>query len=266
MPTQYCTPFMIVDQETDREGVLRRIAEQASQHPAVAASERDVFSALREREMQVCTAIGHGVAIPHCAVLGMDQLVLGLHVYRSGVDMGAPDGQPVTIIFFILGPPEARTQHVQLLAAVSRAVREESFRNELNTAQSEQALLQSVQRQVAEPEEPTSEPLCRVRVLMQSIELLETVLQELSGFGVSSLSILTGESARTYLGQMALFASLWTGKEQSSIRIIEGYVKRSIANDVVSRIRDLTDSFGDKGRGVLVTVEEMLIVHGSLEL
>ncbi len=266
MATQYCTPFLIVDEKTDRDGVLQRIAEQASRHPAVTAPERLVFSALRDRENTVCTAIGHGVAIPHCAVPGMDQLVLGLHVYRNGVAMGASDAQPVTIVFFILGPPEARTQHVQLLAAVSRAVREEDFRKQLNAAQSEQTLLECVQRGVTEPEEPSTEAQCRVRVLLQNIELLETLLQELSGYGASSLSIVTGESARTYLGQMALFASLWTGKEQNSIHIVEGYVKRSVANDLVRRISDLTDSLGKKGRGVLVTVEEMMIVHGSLEL
>lgn len=262
MTTQYCTPFSIIDQPADRDSVMLQIAAEASQHPAVKADRNAIVSALREREQLVSTAIGHGVAVPHCSLPGMEDFLLGLHVYQRGVDFAAPDGEPVTIVFYILGPPQARTQHVQLLAAVSRAVRDESFRAELRGADSDQTLRGAVQRRITLPQDQLGEAQCRFRVYLPDSESIQALLQELSGYGAASLTVTSAESAKAYLGQMSLFADLWSGREQTTIVVVEGYVGRSFANDVV---RCISDQMNGRS-GVMVTVEELLVVYGSLEL
>lgn len=262
MTIHYCTPFSIIDQPSDRESVLLQIAEAAARHPSVKARRSAITAALQDRENVFSTAVGHGVAIPHCTIAGMQDFVLGLFVYRSGVDFGAPDAVPVRLFFYILGPPEARTQHVQLLASISRAARDQEFRNLLVALDSEQELFDAVQSRIALPQDQAVEAQCRFRIYLPDSESLQDLVYELSAWGAASLSVTSVESASTYLERVPLFASLWSSKESSAIRVIEGYVRRSLANDVVRRVSDHTEG----RRGVMVTVEELLVVHGSLEL
>ena len=51
--------------------------------------------ALFEARERLCsTAVGHGVAIPHCRVEGPRRSVACVAVRREGVDFGARDGEP----------------------------------------------------------------------------------------------------------------------------------------------------------------------------
>ena len=67
---------------TDRRGVLRELAERV----AATGLVRDagaLFRALLEREQLGSTGIGHGVAIPHCKLKGLEQGILAVGIALS---------------------------------------------------------------------------------------------------------------------------------------------------------------------------------------
>jgi PTS system nitrogen regulatory IIA component len=94
----------------------------------VAASGRvkpgePLLQRLREREQLGSTAIGHGVAIPHCKLDGLSRVLVAVGVSRRGVDFRASDGKPVHLFFLVASPSRSPAEHLQSLAAISKWVK-----------------------------------------------------------------------------------------------------------------------------------------------
>lgn len=107
---------------TDCQGVLRTLAERVAATGLVGDAEA-VYRALQERERLGSTGIGHGVAIPHCKLQGLERGILAVGIPRRPVDFGAADGEPVALFFLVLSPDSSPAEHLQTLAWISRWVR-----------------------------------------------------------------------------------------------------------------------------------------------
>jgi mannitol/fructose-specific phosphotransferase system IIA component (Ntr-type) len=96
----------------------RRISAAGVVHDAA-----DLTRRLLERERLGCTGLGGGIAIPHCKLKEIDEIVLSVASFPRGVDFAAPDGIPVTLVFLILSPAQAPALHLQALARISRLMK-----------------------------------------------------------------------------------------------------------------------------------------------
>lgn len=85
-----------------------------------------VIEALLEREGLGPTGVGHGVALPHARLGGIEE-VSGLFVrLEKPLDFDAVDRQPVDLVFALLAPESAGVEHLKALALVSRTMRDNS--------------------------------------------------------------------------------------------------------------------------------------------
>lgn len=103
-----------------------------------------ILAAVRERERELSTGVGGGVAIPHAKTPRVEQLVMAAGVTPSPVDFDALDGQPVELFFLLVGPESAAGAHVRALARISRLLRREPLRASLRSAADAQAFLRVV--------------------------------------------------------------------------------------------------------------------------
>jgi PTS system nitrogen regulatory IIA component len=87
-------------------------------------SADDVLEALLERESLGPTGVGHGVALPHARLAGLDCCAGVFIRLEKPVDFDAVDRQPVDIIFGLFAPEQAGVEHLKALALVSRTLRE----------------------------------------------------------------------------------------------------------------------------------------------
>ena len=94
-----------------------------------------------EREKLTPTAIGHGVAVPHKLSEEVPETALAIGRVAGGVKFGAPDNQPVTLVFLLIGPNGAHTAHLRLLSRLSRYLHDPAFRSSLLEAPSAEALV-----------------------------------------------------------------------------------------------------------------------------
>jgi PTS system nitrogen regulatory IIA component len=86
-----------------------------------------VIDALLERESLGPTGVGHGVALPHARLPGLDQ-VCGLFLrVKKPLDFDSVDRQPVDLVFALFAPEEAGVIHLKALALVSRTLRNEGI-------------------------------------------------------------------------------------------------------------------------------------------
>lgn len=83
--------------------------------------------ALLDRESLGPTGVGHGVALPHARMPGIDRVVGAFLYMDKPIDFGAVDRQPVDLAFALFAPEDGGVEHLKALALVSRTLRDASM-------------------------------------------------------------------------------------------------------------------------------------------
>lgn len=94
----------------------------------------EVFTSLIGREKLGSTGLGHGVAIPHGRVGGVERSVGAFMRLKHPVDYDAHDGNPVDLVFGLLVPQNATDAHLKHLAAVAEMFSDDAFCAKLRAA------------------------------------------------------------------------------------------------------------------------------------
>jgi mannitol/fructose-specific phosphotransferase system IIA component (Ntr-type) len=129
-------------QSADREAVLDELVHQI---PALAKdpdARQKLVRALHEREQLHSTGIGDGVALPHArnALVGLvDRPLIVFGRHTQGIAFGAIDGAPTRMFFLLVAPTV--TEHLAVLARISRLLRDPVLRQNLLSADSAKKVL-----------------------------------------------------------------------------------------------------------------------------
>ena len=82
------------------------------------------FAALQARETLGPTGVGHGVALPHARLTGIDNVVGAFIRLEKPLEFEAVDRQPVDLVFALFAPDGSGVDHLKALALVSRTMRD----------------------------------------------------------------------------------------------------------------------------------------------
>lgn len=104
-----------------------------------------LINALLERETLSSTAIGHGIALPHAKIDGLDDLSCCIGISVKGADFKGPD--MVHLVFLIAGPTQETESHVQLLAVISKLCTDPVFRKDFASVTDPRKAVQLIKNQ-----------------------------------------------------------------------------------------------------------------------
>lgn len=122
-----------------KKRALEEIAKLLAQAtPGVEAT--DILNGLAGREKLGSTGLGHGVAIPHGRMGGVDVSTGALMRLRHPVDYESHDSQPVDLVFGLLVPQNATGEHLKHLAAVAEKFADDDFCAKARAAEDVEAL------------------------------------------------------------------------------------------------------------------------------
>lgn len=102
----------------------------------------DTAHLLLEREKLGSTGIQEGIAIPHGKFKGMEHMVLLFGRSLNGIDFQSFDNKPTHLFFVLLAPENASTEHLKLLARLSRLLKKRSLREDLLKAKDAEEIYQ----------------------------------------------------------------------------------------------------------------------------
>ncbi|MDH7605007.1 MAG: PTS sugar transporter subunit IIA [Melioribacter sp.] len=88
-----------------------------------------------EREKIMSTGVGKGFAIPHSKSNSVNEIIAAFGKLDEPVDFQALDGQPVNLIFLLVGRENLVGPHIKLLSRISRMMNRDEFRENLAKAQ-----------------------------------------------------------------------------------------------------------------------------------
>ncbi|MEI8094426.1 MAG: PTS sugar transporter subunit IIA [Spirochaetales bacterium] len=74
---------------------------------------------LWQRERQMTTGIALGVALPHTNIPGLGETIGVLGLSRQGIEYNSLDGEPVHVVFFLLGDLDSPDEHIHVLKHVA---------------------------------------------------------------------------------------------------------------------------------------------------
>lgn len=120
--------------------------------PAETTREQLIGLAL-EREAQVSTDLGNGVAVPHARCPGLTRAVVVLGRSREGIVFSPESSGSVHLVFLLITPSEQPEAQLGLLQKLARICREPAAREALNQAASPGdvlSLLDTLSRETAQ--------------------------------------------------------------------------------------------------------------------
>tara|TARA_R110001592_G_scaffold185680_1_gene429798 strand:+ start:74 stop:553 length:480 start_codon:yes stop_codon:yes gene_type:complete len=106
-------------------------------------SAEELFTRLIAREKMGSTALGHGIAIPHCRMPGCTEILGGLVTLEDLVDFEAFDNEKVRVMFVLIVPEDEVDNHLKVLAMLAKRFETETYRNGLVAAKNHRALYDS---------------------------------------------------------------------------------------------------------------------------
>ncbi|MDW4549226.1 PTS sugar transporter subunit IIA [Defluviimonas sp. D31] len=112
----------VIGHATSKKRLFQDLAEVA--HSVCGLDASEAVDALQERESLGPTGVGHGVALPHARIDGLDQVVGVFLRLEKPLDFDAVDRQPVDLVFALFAPKDSGVEHLKALASVSRRMRD----------------------------------------------------------------------------------------------------------------------------------------------
>ncbi len=90
--------------------------------------------AVHDREKIMSTGVGKGFAIPHAKTVSVTDIVAAFGKLDEPIDFQALDGQPVNLVFLLVGKENLVGPHIKLLSRISRMMNKDEFRESLAKA------------------------------------------------------------------------------------------------------------------------------------
>ncbi len=234
--------------------VLRAAARVASARTGV--SESTIEDALHTRARQGGIAVGHGVAVPHGAIEGLDHPVVGLIRTRTPIDVSAPDGAPADLFFYLLAPRSAAKDHLLALARIARLCHSNVLLEGLRQAEHpgdihlivEAAEARQAQRPAAAAERaaPAAARTDWITIEIAGEQAVDNLLVELVEAGLGDGVVVDGQSLRDAMTkELPLFAGFRDlFGDPGGRRIIFLAVPATRTDEVISLVREVCADVG----------------------
>ena len=126
--------FLVNFNGTSKKQVLEELSKLAEKKLKI--SSRTLLENLTKREKLGSTAVGNGIAIPHANVPDIQKSHVFVSTLVNGLDFNSTDDQLVDIVFLLIAPDNNGSEHLQVLALISRLLRNKELTTKLRGCKS----------------------------------------------------------------------------------------------------------------------------------
>ena len=129
--------FLLIQNPTSKKMVFDKICSKAFEKYYI--DKNLLLNNLTKREKLGTTTIGNGIAVPH---VQNDQIIKPcciVAILSDGLDFDALDNNPVDLIVFLLLPEVSKPENLQILAQISRLLRDTEITDKLRGCKSEES-------------------------------------------------------------------------------------------------------------------------------
>lgn len=133
---------------TDKKSAIVELVEMLKSAKKVKKTD-EIIEVVLEREKLGSTGIGQGVAIPHGKTDVLQEQVGAIGISKKGIEFNSLDGEPVHIVFLLVGPVEVAGQHLKALSRISRLFKDKFLRQAIRDAKTKEEVIKIIQQEDA---------------------------------------------------------------------------------------------------------------------
>jgi fructose-specific phosphotransferase system IIA component len=131
-----------------RESALRQIV-HAVFTKGLIKDEQEVYAKLMERESIQSTAVGNGIAIPHCFTDDVPDLIITVARSLEGLEFDSFDGKPTQVVFLLMGNRQEHSLHLKALARIARLIKSTAFIEKIIASRSIEDMVRAFEQEEA---------------------------------------------------------------------------------------------------------------------
>lgn len=138
------TDALVLDMQAGtKEEAIRELVQVVVDHGEISADDQEaVVQAVLAREERGSTGLGDGIAIPHVRDCEhVNGLTGAFGRSTGGIPFDAIDGNPVDLVFLILGGPDTNDEHIKILQGLASLRQNQHFLRFLRDAADEEAVV-----------------------------------------------------------------------------------------------------------------------------
>ena len=129
--------FIFIQDPTSKKMVFDKICREAFEKYNI--DKNLLLNNLFKREKIGSTTIGNGIAIPHVQTDHIIKPCCIITILSDGLDFDALDNNPVDLIVFLILPEVSKPENLQILAQISRLLRDTEITYKLRGCKSEES-------------------------------------------------------------------------------------------------------------------------------
>lgn len=254
-----------------KDEALRALARLAANSPALeAVGAEPVYEALAKRESQGSTGFGNEIALPHARIPGLARFVVFAVSCPRGIPFDALDKKKVKLLFVILAPPDAVTQHLRVLATISRAIGHTTMKKELLAARSAETMAETIIRNLGDPAataQTAPEVMKLMLINLYVEEYLYDVLEMMVELGIEGATILESTGMGRYVSSVPIFAEFigFMKESKNFSKTIIAMVPDRHVQKVIEGVEEVTGDL-DKHDGAAILVLDVGRYKGSMRM
>lgn len=255
-----------------KKEILENLADLALKHPSASSVDRaELLKRIYEREEKGSTGIGSQLAIPHSEVPGLEEFVVVLATSQKGVDFEAIDNKKARLFFMILAPLGEASNHLKILAMISRTLSLPGVRPAMLAAPTETALFEAFMAQVrpagVPPRAEKKEDIQLLSLVLFDLDLIYDILEMFLEKGIQGANITESYGMGEYISSVPLFAGFlgFMNDRTNRSKTIQALVPQSRLGDVVEGIESITGDL-DKKQGAALFVTAVTLWKGTMKM
>ncbi len=133
--------FILTDfKSDDKKDIINELIDLHKEDKNVNDLEK-VRTAIHDREKEMSTGIGKGFAIPHGKTNAVKDVIVSFGKTTRGIDYEALDGNPVHLVFLLVGKVDLVSKYIKLLSRISRVMNKDDFREKLLNAKTKDEII-----------------------------------------------------------------------------------------------------------------------------
>ena len=256
-------------QAKKKDEALHELVQRLKKCPKIKDIESSkIYSALKEREKLGSTGLGGGIAIPHAKIDGLNDFVLALAISQKGVQFDAIDNRKVHIFFVLLGPSNSPNEHLKMLSAISRTLRDEDIKNELIASRSGEFIYETIAMSNGEEakKELPQEKKKLLMIILYEQKYLEDIMELFLELGVKGSTVIDSQGMGGILTKVPLFADFinFLGENKNYSKTIFAIIGESELHTIIRGVEDLLGDL-DKHGGASIIALDIHFVKGTME-
>jgi PTS system fructose-specific IIC component len=130
----------------DKNDVINELVDLLKDDERIVDLE-EIRKCVFEREEKMSTGVGKGFAIPHGKTNSVTDILAAFGKSKTPIEYNSLDGEPVHLVFLLIGKENLLAKHIKLLSRISRLMNNEEFRKRLVQAESKDAILKIFQEE-----------------------------------------------------------------------------------------------------------------------